>query len=85
MRVVLERAVALGGTWVAAALVRQTIHSHATTRHLSFTADKRPAAILLRRGDQLSAFTPSGEPMAADEVERLCPGATTRFLRGGAP
>lgn len=78
-KIILERAIAVDDHWVAA-LVRQTIHQHATAHFISVTADKRPVALLIRRGDQLTAVTSTGQPMAADEVERLCPGAATRFL-----
>jgi hypothetical protein len=80
MTFVLERSNAVGGTWVAA-VVNQTVHRHATGNHLVLTAERHPVAILLGRGEQLAAFTTAGEPLAMDEVERWCPGATAQFLR----
>jgi hypothetical protein len=84
MKTFLERAIAVGDTWVAA-LVRQSLHGHATAHFLSVSADKCPVALLIRRGDQCAVFTPAGETMAEAEVERLCPGATAQFMRGHSP
>lgn len=80
MKIGLEHAIVVGSTWVAA-VVGQTMGQHATSHQLAFTADRRPLAILMGCGEQLTAFTPTGEPLALAEVERWCPGATAQFTR----
>lgn len=80
MSFALERAVAVGDTWVAA-LVGQAIERHATPHRLTVTADKRPVALLIGCDGRMTAFTPAGGPLEASEVERWCPGATAQFMR----
>lgn len=81
MKTLLERAISVGDARVAA-LVRQNIHSHTSSRFLAVSASKNPVALLIWHGDQCTAFTPAGEPMAETEVERLCPGAMAQFMGG---
>lgn len=80
MRFTLERAVAVGDTWVAA-LVGQAVQRHATPHRLTVTADKRPVALLIGCNGRMTAYTPAGEPLDAAAVERWCPGATAQFMR----
>ena len=80
MSLLLERTLAVGGTWVAA-VVSQAVHQHATDTHLALTAERRPVAILIGSGKQLTAFTTAGEPLTTEEVERMFPGVTAKFLR----
>lgn len=80
MSFLLERTIAVGGTRVAA-VVSQAVHQHATDTHLALTAERRPVAILIGSGKQLTAFTTAGEPLATEEVERLYPSVTAQFLR----
>lgn len=84
MKIVLERAIAVGDAWVAA-LVGQTVQRCATAHRLVVTADKRPVAFLFGRNGRLTAFTTAGDPLAEDEVERWCPGATEQFMRSRPP
>lgn len=80
----LERALALGDGWVAA-LVHQTVQWRAGEDPRVLWADKGPVAILLVCAGRVQAFTPAGEPLAIEAVERLCPGATEQFLRRRPP
>lgn len=80
MSYVLERTIAVGGTRVAA-VVSQAVHQHSNNTHLALTAERRPVAILMGSGEQLTAFTTTGEPLACEEVERLYPGFMAQFLR----
>lgn len=79
MMVVLGHRVAVGGA-VVAALVCNSISGHRAARHIWFTGYRRPVALLIRRGDDVIAFTPAGDLLDTEEVEALCPGALQRFL-----
>lgn len=79
MTVVLGHPVAVGEA-VVAALICNSISEHRLPRHVWLTGSRRPVAILVRRGDDVIAFTPEGNSLAAEDVEDLCPGAIQQFL-----
>ena len=70
----------LHGHTVVAALVRNTIKSTHLGRNMHVSGSRSVCAVLILRGGQLVAFTPTGETMASTEVEALCPGAEAKLM-----
>ncbi len=81
MTLVLERPRVCGDR-AAAAVVRHSVAERRWGRHVAITASRSPVALLVRHGDHLAAFTPQGDPLALDDVERMCPGAISAFVGG---
>lgn len=78
MSIVLDPVVRARGVSVAA-LCRVTLIPAAQRSGVSVWAEKRPLALLLRRGDTIRCLAPDGASLPESEVERLCPGVLTRF------
>ena len=78
MTYVLDSPVIVGKTTVAA-LTRSSISKSWSDGHVSMKVEKLPEILLFKREEQLTAIKPSGEPVTLQEVERLCPGAISRF------
>lgn len=74
MTVVLEQRLAFGRT-VVAALVRNSIVESHSDKHVSITGSRTPVVLLIRHGDDVTAFTMQGDPVPLAQVENLCPGA----------
>lgn len=67
-------------TTVVAALVGNAVKTDAFGPVFLITGNRRPFALLVRRGDLISAFTPAGALMTMAEVDALCPGAVAQVL-----
>lgn len=79
MTIALGHPVAVGDA-VIAALVRNSISGNQSARHVWFTGSRSAVALLVRRGAEVTAFTPQGDPLQSEDIERLCPGAIDQFL-----
>jgi len=82
MTVVLDKVVHIGRYQVTALseCTVQATHFRATAL---VTGQKRPVAILIKQGMELTAFEPNGTPITREQVETLCPGAWRRALEPG--
>ncbi len=78
MTVTLENPVVMGET-VVAALVRTSISQRQSERHVAVTGDRTPIALLVSRGERITALTPQGDPLTRMHIEDLCPGAIAKM------
>ncbi|WP_439154809.1 hypothetical protein [Yoonia sp.] len=67
-------------TTVVAAVVGNAVKTYAIGPVFLITGNRRPFALLVRRGDLIDAFTPAGAPMTMAEVDTFCPGAVAQVL-----
>lgn len=82
MSVALEMRV-VSAQLIIGAIVRNRIFHVAFERQLTIVGDRQVCALLVRCGDRLDTFTPQGDVMAMEQVERLCPGAAQSVLSAG--
>jgi hypothetical protein len=82
MTVVLDKVVHIGPCQITA-LSECTVKATHFRATALVTGQKRPVAILIKQGMELTAFEPNGTPITREQVETLCPGAWRRALEPG--
>ena len=84
MTVVLERKITSGSAAVAA-LVRNTIVKNGSATHVWVSGSRIPVILLIRRGDDVTAFSIQGDPVTLSQVDDICPGAVAEFMSPELP
>lgn len=82
MTVALDKVVHIGPCQITA-LSESTVKATHCKETFLVAGQKRPVAILIKQGMELTAFEPDGTPITRKQVEKLCPGAWRRALEPG--
>ncbi|AXI49153.1 hypothetical protein C1J03_23890 (plasmid) [Sulfitobacter sp. SK012] len=82
MTVVLDKVVQIGPRQITALSECTVIATNCRATAL-VAGQKRPVAILIKQGMELTAFEPDGTPITRKQVETLCPGAWRKALELG--
>ena len=80
MTVVLDKVVQIGACQITALSERTVTATHCRATVLA-AGQKKPVAILIRQGMELTAFKPDGTPLTQEQIEALCPGAWHTMLQ----
>jgi hypothetical protein len=74
MTVSLDNMIKLGPLRIMALSEREITANHSNGAIFAY-GQKRPIAVLIRRGDALDVYGLQGDPMTREQVETICPGA----------